>query len=91
MPLSRRLPKRGFRNPFRKEYEIVNLRDLEKFSAGTTIDVSVLQNSGLVHGKKKIKVLADGELTKMLIVKAQAFSEKARERIVALGGSVEVV
>jgi large subunit ribosomal protein L15 len=91
MPLSRRLPKRGFRNPFRKEYEIVNLGDLEKFSAGTTIDSGVLQNSGLVHGKKKIKVLADGELTKMLTVKAHAFSEKARERIVALGGSAEVV
>ncbi|MGE0680481.1 MAG: 50S ribosomal protein L15 [Candidatus Binatia bacterium] len=91
MPLSRRLPKRGFRNPFRKEYEIVNLGNLEKFSAGTIIDVSTLQNSGLVHGKKKIKVLADGELTKMLTVKAHAFSEKAREMIVALGGSAEVV
>jgi large subunit ribosomal protein L15 len=91
MPLSRRLPKRGFRNPFRKEYEIVNLGDLEKFSAGTIIDVGVLQDSGLVHGKKKIKVLADGELTKILTVKAHAFSEKARERIVALGGSAEVV
>lgn len=91
MPLSRRLPKRGFRNPFRKEYDVVNLGNLEKFSAGATIDVSVLKDSGLVRGKKKIKVLADGELTKTLIVKAHAFSEKAREKIMALGGSVEVV
>lgn len=91
MPLSRRLPKRGFRNPFRKEYDVVNLGNLEKFPAGATIDVSVLKDSGLVRGKKKIKVLADGELTKTLIVKAHAFSEKAREKIMALGGSVEVV
>jgi large subunit ribosomal protein L15 len=85
------LPKRGFRNPFREEYEVVNLRSLEKFSTGTTIDTAVLQNSGLVRGKKRIKVLADGELTKILIVKAHAFSEKAREKIIALGGSVEVI
>lgn len=91
MPLSRRLPKHGFRNPFRKEYEIINLGNLEKFSAGTVVDVSTLQSSGLIHGKKKVKVLADGELTKILTVKAHAFSEKAREKIVALGGSAEVV
>lgn len=91
MPLSRRLPKRGFRNPFRKEYDVVNLGNLEKFPAGVTIDVSVLKDSGLVRGKKKIKVLADGELTKTLIVKAHAFSKKAREKIMTLGGNVEVV
>jgi len=91
MPLSRRLPKRGFRNLFRTEYEVVNLKSLEKFSTGTIVDVAALQNSGLVRGKKKVKVLADGELSKILTVKVHAFSEKAREKITALGGSIEVV
>ena len=91
MPLSRRLPKRGFRNPFRQEYEVVNLVGLERFSPGSTVDVDVLQNAGLVRGKNKIKVLADGELTKVLTVKAHAFSKKAREKIISLGGTVEVV
>jgi len=91
MPLSRRLPKRGFRNPFRNQYEVVNLKSLEKFSTGTTVDIAVLQSSGLIQGKKKVKVLADGEFSRVLTVKAHAFSGKAREKIIALGGSVEVV
>jgi large subunit ribosomal protein L15 len=91
MPLSRRLPKRGFRNPFRTEYEVINLKSLEKFSPGSIVDIAVLQTSGLIQGKKKVKILADGEFSKTLTVKAHAFSEKAREKITALGGSVEVV
>lgn len=91
MPLARRLPKRGFRNPFRQEYDVVNLVSLEKFSSGSTIDMDVLKNAGLVPGKNKIKILADGDLTKVLTVKAHAFSEKAREKIISLGGTVEVV
>lgn len=90
MPLSRRLPKRGFRNPFRTEYQVVNLGSLERFSAGI-VDVSTLLDAGLIRGKKKVKILADGELTKALTVKAHAFSGKAREKIVALGGAAEVV
>jgi large subunit ribosomal protein L15 len=69
----------------------VNLKSLEKFPAGTTIDVPALKSCGLVRGKKKVKVLADGKLSKILTVKAHAFSEKAREMITALGGNVEVV
>jgi large subunit ribosomal protein L15 len=91
MPLSRRLPKRGFRNPFRKEYQIINLGTLERFSAGTVIDNAALREAGLIRGDKKVKILADGELTKALTIKAQAFSGKAREKITALGGTVEVV
>lgn len=91
MPLSRRLPKRGFRNPFHQEYEIVHLVSLERFSSGAIVDVDALRNSGLVRGKNKIKILADGELTKALTVKAHAFSGKAREKIISLGGTVEVV
>jgi len=91
MPLSRRLPKRGFRNPFRKEFDVVNLLSLERFESGSTIDEIALKNAGLVAGKNKIKILADGELTKIFTVKAHAFSKKAREKITSLGGTVEVV
>ncbi len=90
MPLSRRLPKRGFRNPFRKEYQVVNLGSLEKIAVNI-IDVAALQAAGLVREKQKVKILADGDLTKVITVKAHAFSEKAREKITALGGTVEVV
>ena len=90
MPLSRRLPKGGFHNPFRKEYDIVNLNSLERFSAGAVVDAATLREAGLVGGKRAIKILADGVLTKALTVKAQAFSKQAREKITALGGSVEV-
>jgi large subunit ribosomal protein L15 len=90
MPLSRRLPKGGFHNPFRKEYDIVNLNSLERFSTGTVVDAATLREAGLVRGKRAVKILADGVLTKALIVKAHAFSKQAREKITALGGSVEV-
>jgi large subunit ribosomal protein L15 len=91
MPLARRLPKRGFRNPSREEFGIVNLGSLERFTAGSVVDVATLQEVGLVRGKKKkVKILAQGELTKALTVKAHAFSQHAREKIMAVGGSVEV-
>lgn len=91
MPLARRLPKRGFRNPSREEYRIVNLGSLERFSAGSVVDVSVLREVGLVRGKsRKVKILSQGNLTKALVVKVHAFSQQAREKIVALGGSIEV-
>ncbi len=89
MPLARRLPKRGFHNPFRIEYQVVNLYSLERFEAGTAVDSGVLRQSGLVKGKKKIKILGMGDLTKALTVKADAFSQQARQKIVALGGSAE--
>jgi large subunit ribosomal protein L15 len=84
------LPKRGFRNPFRQAYQVVNLGSLERFAPGSVVDVTVLREAGLIHGKKKVKILADGELTKMLTVKAHAFSQKARDKILALGGATEV-
>lgn len=90
MPLARRLPKGGFRNLFRTEYDIVNLGSLERFTAGTLVDATVLREAGLVRGKQAVKILADGVLTKVLTVKAQAFSKQAREKIIALGGSAEV-
>ena len=91
MPLSRRLPKRGFHNPFRQEYAVINLGSLERFEDGTVVDLDTFRQSGLVRGRnKKVKILAKGELTKALTVKAQAFSAQAREKITALGGTAEV-
>ena len=90
MPLARRLPKHGFRNPFREEYQIINLSSLERFAPGSVVDLAVLREAGLVRGQRKVKILADGELTKALTVKAHAFSQKAREKIMALGGATEV-
>lgn len=91
MPLSRRLPKHGFTNIFRQEYQVVNLRSLERFEAGTVIDVAALRQAGLVRGgKKKIKLLADGTVTKALTIKVHACSRQAQEKITASGGSVEV-
>ena len=92
MPLSRRLPKYGFHNPFREEFNIVNIGSLERFDAGSVVDSDTLIKVGLVkNAKKKIKILADGTLTKSLTIKAQAFSKQAQEKIVALGGTAEVV
>jgi len=93
MPLQRRLPKHGFRNPFRQEFTIVNLGQLEeRFDAGTVVDAEALRAKGLVHGlKRPIKILADGTLTKSLTVKANKFSAAAIQRLQAAGGSAEVV
>lgn len=90
MPLQRRLPKRGFHNPFRKEYSIVNLGQLEsRFEAGAVVDPDSVAAAFKARGL--IKILGDGELTKKLTVKAHKFSEAAKKRIEELGGSVEVI
>jgi large subunit ribosomal protein L15 len=92
MPLHRRLPKRGFHNPFRVEYAVVNLDDLaERFAAGTVVTPEVLRAARLVTTKQPIKVLARGDIAVALTVKAQKFSEKAAEKIAAAGGSVETL
>jgi large subunit ribosomal protein L15 len=93
MPLQRRLPKHGFRNPFRQEFTIVNLGQLEeRFEAGAVVDAEALRAKGLVRGHKRpIKVLADGGLTKPLTVKANKFSAAAIQRLQAAGGAAEVV
>lgn len=92
MPLQRRLPKRGFRNPFRDVFSIVNLRELEaRFAAEAVVDPEILAAAGLVRRGYKVKILGLGELTKPLSVKAHAFSESAKARISAVGGSSEVV
>lgn len=92
MPLQRRIPKRGFTNArFRVEYEIVNLKDLNRFEPGTVVTIELLKQARLVHGDRAVKVLGDGDLEKALIVQAHAFSKSALEKIAAAGGKAEVV
>jgi large subunit ribosomal protein L15 len=90
-PLTRRTPKaKGFRNPFRVEYAVVNLDTLEMFDAGTTVDPDALRAKGLVAKQGLVKVLGRGAVTKALTVRAHAFSSKAKEAIEGAGGSIEV-
>ena len=93
MPLHRRVPKRGFHNLFRTEYAVVNLDALaERFDAGTVITPELLREQGLIRSKsQKIKVLARGECSKKLTVRAHKFSGKAAEKIAAAGGATEVL
>ena len=92
MPLQRRLPKRGFHNIFRREYAVVNLVRLDAaFESGAVVDSAAMVERGLVRRGKPVKILGQGELTKPLTVKAHAFSESAKARIAAAGGSVEVI
>ena len=91
MPLHRRVPKRGFHNPFRVEYEVVNLDTLGlRFEAGTLVTPELLSERGLVSGRdRKVKVLARGEIGKALTVRAHKFSGKAADKIAAAGGATE--
>ena len=91
MPLSRRLPKRGFKNPFRVAYQVIGLVDLAEFDAGTVVDVEALRTRGLAKRGLPVKVLANGELSHGLTVKLDAFSTPARAAIESAGGSVELV
>ncbi len=92
MPLTRRLPKRGFHNRFAKDIKIVQVGDLAAFEAGTVVDVAVLQEAGLV-GKigDGVKLLGNGELAHALTVKVHKISEGARAKVESAGGTVELV
>jgi len=91
-PLYRRLPKRGFNNPTRKEYAVVNVEELNKFAAGTEVTPEVLMEYGIVNAPKDgIKILGNGELTVKLTVKANKFSQSAVDKIQAAGGQTEVI
>ncbi len=92
MPLSRRVPKRGFNNIFAKPLDAINVSALEKFEDGATVTVNDIVAAGLV-GKSKygVKILGNGELTKKLTVQANAFSASAKEKIEAVGGKAEVI
>jgi len=88
-PIQRRLPKRGFRNPFPAIIAEINVGDLDAFPAGTSVDVGTLVARGLVRGRfDRIKVLGTGEITKAVTVSAHAFSKAAAEKIQRAGGKV---
>ena len=90
MPLQRRLPKRGFKNPFRKQWAVVNLRDLAGFESGATVDEPALIRAGLVRGSfDGVKLLGEGEAPPALIVRVDKVSRGARAKIEAAGGRVE--
>jgi large subunit ribosomal protein L15 len=93
MPLHRRVPKRGFHNPTRIEYEVINLDTLAaRFDAGTVVTLELLAERRLISGTKKLlKVLGRGEIGKALTVHAHKFSGKAAEKIAAAGGATELI
>jgi large subunit ribosomal protein L15 len=92
LPLTRRLPIKGFKNPTRKEYEVVNLSDLERSGLEGEVTIAVLRAAGVVtRSRKPVKVLGMGEVTRALDLKVNAVSAKAREKIEAAGGTIELV
>ena len=92
MPLHRRIPKRGFHNPFGVSYSVVNLEELNVFPAGETITPELLRAHGFIRrATDPIKVLGDGELKNKLTIHAHAFSAAAKEKITKAGGTFEVV
>jgi large subunit ribosomal protein L15 len=91
MPLQRRLPKRGFVNAFRKEYSVLHVKDLNRFEAGSVVDVAALRAAGLVRKVRDgVKLLADGEVDRPLTVKVDKASRAAAAKIAAAGGTLEV-
>lgn len=93
MPLSRRLPKRGFTNIFAKEYTEVNVKDLNRFENGTEITAELLKSTKVISkiARDGIKILGEGELEKALTVKAAKFTASAQEKIEKAGGKAELV
>ena len=92
MPLYRRLPKRGFTNRNTKDIVAFNISELERFEDGATVDVEALIEAGIIKNPRDgVKVLGNGELTKKLNVKVNAYSASAKEKIEALGGTAEVM
>ncbi len=92
LPLAQRVPKRGFRNRFRKEYAAVNVEALNRFESGTVITPELLREEGVIKTfKDGVKILGSGELEKTLTVKANSFSAGAKEKIENAGGQAEVI
>lgn len=91
-PLFRRLPKRGFNNPFKKKYTIVNISDFAQFAKGSSVDPEKLKKAGIIKRVLDgLKVLGDGEIKNPLTVEAHKFSQSAVEKIRAAGGQVKVI
>jgi large subunit ribosomal protein L15 len=92
MPLHRRMPKRGFHNPFSVEYSVLNLEELNVFPAGETVTPELLHAHGFVRrSRDRVKILGDGELTTKIAIHAHAFSASAKDKITKAGGTFEVV
>ncbi len=91
MPLYRRLPKRGFTNIFRKDYAVVNLKDLDKLSESVVTPEVILEKGLIKDTKGGIKILGEGEIKKPITVKAHAFSASAKDKIIKAGGIAEVI
>jgi len=92
MPIHRRLPKRGFANIFKKEFAVVNIRDLDRFEDGSIVDEAAFIQAGLVKGRRDgIKLLANGSIDRPITVKVNRISKAAKEKIESAGGTVEVL
>ncbi|NIA08512.1 MAG: 50S ribosomal protein L15 [Nitrospiraceae bacterium] len=92
MPLYRQLPKRGFKNPFKKAYAILNLADLAKIGSKGVIDLALLKAQGLVCKRYRLlKILGDGEINQAVTVRVDAVSEAAKSKIEAAGGQIEII
>jgi len=92
MPMQRRFPKKGFKNPFRVEVFAVNVGALDSRFTDGTVDLAALQNAGMVpRSERAVKILGDGELTKKITVRASKFSASAKEKIEKAGGVAEIV
>ena len=92
MPLTRRLPKRGFVNTLRKKWAIINLNDLARFKEGSTVDFQTLRQSGLVKGKYDgIKILGKGTVSHPLVLRVDRISQSAREKVESSGGKIEII
>jgi large subunit ribosomal protein L15 len=90
MPLQRRLPKRGFKNIFKVYYQIVNVEDLQDFDVDTVVTPELLKMQGKIKSlRRPVKILGNGELSKSLTIRADQFSQSAKQKIVAAGGSAE--
>jgi large subunit ribosomal protein L15 len=92
MPIYRRLPKRGFKNPFRREYAVINIRDLAGFEQGSVVDIAMLKEKGIVRSSDTaVKLLAEGDVSVALTVKLDKASQAALEKIRKAGGSFETL
>ena len=91
MPLHRRIPKRGFNNPFASSFAVINVEELNVFPAGETVTPELLRAHGFVRTSDPVKILGEGELKNKLVVRAHKFSASAKEKITKAGGTFEVV
>jgi large subunit ribosomal protein L15 len=92
MPLIRRLPKRGFANPFKKRFQVVNIQTLNAFSENEVVTPELLREKNIIKSKNiDVKILGNGEIKKPLTVKANAFSKSAQDKIAKAGGNTEII